>query len=468
MKHEVLAIRHVYFEDLGSLELVLGDRGQLVRYLDVGRGRIDAPNPLDPSLMVVLGGPIGAYEEASYPHLTPLLSMLEKRIAAGLPTIGICLGSQLIARALGARVYPAAQQELGWAPLDAHRCGPRVGACGISKPTANRCPSSIGTAIPSISPTAPRCWRRRLLARIRRSPGASTCSRCNAIRKCSPTASKAGSSRIRAISRKAARRVDAPARRYRAPRPGARTRRARDVRRMARPVRFQATLGFGFHADNSRCRARRPGRAARCARQAKRDSQDAGVASACAVGETGIEGDEQCERKHHGGPEKALHHYSFDHYATWREEWIVGASGLERFQTPGAFGENLSTRGIDENDVCVGDVFRIGTAIVQVSQARQPCWKLNLRFSRDDMSRRVQETRRTGWYYRVLEPGEIGAGDAVERLARPHPEWTVARLLRVLYVDRNDRASLEEMATLDTLTAVLAQHRREAPGERRG
>ena len=171
------------------------------------------------------------------------------------------------------------------------------------------------------------------------------------------------------------------------------------------------------------------------------------------VGETGIEGDEQCERKHHGGPEKALHHYSFDHYATWRKEWIVGASGLERFQTPGAFGENLSTRGIDENDVCVGDVFRIGTAIVQVSQARQPCWKLNLRFSRDDMSRRVQETRRTGWYYRVLEPGEIGAGDAVERLARPHPEWTVARLLRVLYVDRDDRASLEQMATLDTLTA---------------
>ena len=68
MKHEVLAIRHVYFEDLGNLELVLGDRGHLVRYLDVGRGRIDAPNPLDPSLMVVLGGPIGAYDEASYPH----------------------------------------------------------------------------------------------------------------------------------------------------------------------------------------------------------------------------------------------------------------------------------------------------------------------------------------------------------------------------------------------------------------
>jgi GMP synthase (glutamine-hydrolysing) len=127
MKREVLAIRHVYFEDLGSLELVLGDRGQLVRYLDVGRARIEAPDPLDTSLMVVLGGPIGAYEEALFPHLTPLLAMLEKRIAAGLPTIGICLGAQLIARALGARVYKAPRKELGWKPLtltDAGRVSP--------------------------------------------------------------------------------------------------------------------------------------------------------------------------------------------------------------------------------------------------------------------------------------------------------------------------------------------------------
>ncbi|WP_244814840.1 glutamine amidotransferase [Caballeronia sp. Lep1P3] len=117
MKHEALAIRHVNFEDLGSLELVLGDRGHFVRYLDVGRGRIDAPNPLDPSLLVVLGGPIGAYDDAQYPHLTPLLSMLDKRIAAGLPTIGICLGAQLIARSLGARVYSSERLELGWSPL---------------------------------------------------------------------------------------------------------------------------------------------------------------------------------------------------------------------------------------------------------------------------------------------------------------------------------------------------------------
>jgi len=170
------------------------------------------------------------------------------------------------------------------------------------------------------------------------------------------------------------------------------------------------------------------------------------------VGETGMEGDQQFERKHHGGPEKALHHYSRDHYAVGREEWPESSAGLTRFDAPGAFGENISTCGLNEADVCVGDVFRLGTVIVQVSQPRQPCWKLNLHFSRYDMSRRVQDTRRTGWYYRVLEPGETGAGDVMERLARPYPEWSVERLLRVLYVDRDDRASLEQMMALDALT----------------
>ncbi|MGF6752856.1 MOSC domain-containing protein [Paraburkholderia sp. GAS42] len=170
------------------------------------------------------------------------------------------------------------------------------------------------------------------------------------------------------------------------------------------------------------------------------------------LGETGLDGDEQAERKHHGGPEKALLHYAFDHYAVWRDEWSMPRDGLTRLDTCGAFGENISTLGMTEATVCVGDVYRMGGALVQVSQPRQPCWKLNLRFERDDMSRRVQDTRRTGWYYRVLEAGEIGAGDTIERLARPHPGWTVERLLRVLYVDRDDRGALEGMANLDTLT----------------
>lgn len=170
------------------------------------------------------------------------------------------------------------------------------------------------------------------------------------------------------------------------------------------------------------------------------------------LGETGLEGDQQAELKVHGGPEKALHHYPFDHYATWRHEWQGSTSRLATLDQAGAFGENISTSGLTEADVCVGDVYRIGGAIVQVSQPRQPCWKLNLRFARADMSRAVQNTRRTGWYYRVLEAGEIGAGDTIERLARPHAQWSIERLLRALYVDRDDRQALEGMAQLDTLS----------------
>ncbi|MBP0591127.1 glutamine amidotransferase [Paraburkholderia sp. LEh10] len=123
MNHEVLAIRHVHFEDLGSLERVLGERGRPVRYLDVGFARIEAPNPVMPSLMVILGGPISAYDDDGYPTIAPLVAMIEKRIAAGLPTLGICLGAQLIARVLGARVYPSGQTEIGWTPLTLTEAG---------------------------------------------------------------------------------------------------------------------------------------------------------------------------------------------------------------------------------------------------------------------------------------------------------------------------------------------------------
>jgi GMP synthase (glutamine-hydrolysing) len=127
MTREVLAVRHVHFEDLGSFERVLGDRGRLVRYLDVGFARIGALNPLSASLMVILGGPINACDDARYPTLGPLAALIEKRISAGLPTLGICLGAQLIARVLGARVYAAGAAEIGWTPLtltDAGRASP--------------------------------------------------------------------------------------------------------------------------------------------------------------------------------------------------------------------------------------------------------------------------------------------------------------------------------------------------------
>lgn len=168
-----------------------------------------------------------------------------------------------------------------------------------------------------------------------------------------------------------------------------------------------------------------------------------------AVGPEGFLDDAQADRRVHGGPEKAIHHYPQDHHAAWRAE-LGGETPL--LGQPGAFGENIATMGVTEADVCVGDVYRAGTAVLQVAQARMPCWKLNHRFAVPDMAKRVQATGRTGWYYRVLEPGAVGPGDTLERLERHHPDWPLTRLLRILTVDMLNRDELAAMAALPLLS----------------
>ncbi|HEV7367742.1 MOSC domain-containing protein [Arenibaculum sp.] len=174
------------------------------------------------------------------------------------------------------------------------------------------------------------------------------------------------------------------------------------------------------------------------------------VSGPATVGTGGVEGDRQADLRVHGGPDKAVNHYPFDHYATWRAE-LGGRDDL--LSAPGAFGENLSTTGLTEADVCIGDTWRAGTALLQVSQTRQPCWKLNQRFQLQDMAARVQQTGRTGWYWRVLEPGTVQAGDALTLAERAWPDWPLARLLRVFYVDVLDRDALRELATLPCVPA---------------
>ncbi len=158
----------------------------------------------------------------------------------------------------------------------------------------------------------------------------------------------------------------------------------------------------------------------------------------------GIVGDEQGDLRVHGGADKALHHYAFDHYPSWRTE----LGDLPVLGKPGAFGENLSTQGLTEADLCIGDQLRIGSVLLEVSQSRQPCWKLNDRFGVADMARQVQHSGRTGWYYRVLETGMLQAGDAVQLVARPHPQWSLLRLIDVLYRQPLDIAVLESMQAL--------------------
>ena len=174
------------------------------------------------------------------------------------------------------------------------------------------------------------------------------------------------------------------------------------------------------------------------------------IAGACRITKTGLAADHQADLRVHGGVEKALHHYPREHYASWAAELSSATSG-ERLAVAGAFGENVTTTGLTEADICIGDICRLGMALVQVSQARQPCWKLNVRFDTADMAMRVQSSGRTGWYYRVLEEGTLTAGDGLELIERPHGDWPLSRLLDLLYRDKLNLPALQTVAGMEVL-----------------
>lgn len=173
---------------------------------------------------------------------------------------------------------------------------------------------------------------------------------------------------------------------------------------------------------------------------------------------TGFAGDEQGDRQHHGGPDKAVHHYPRDHYAAWIGQ--IGDSPL--LQSSGAFGENISTMGLTEADIAIGDRFALGSAIVEVSQGRQPCFRLNLRFELPDIALEMQRSGRTGWYYRVVQQGTVRPGDMLQLIDRLTPSWTIAWLHRILYLDPLNREELRAMTALAHLPQrwrSIAEHR---------
>ncbi|MDQ8022829.1 MAG: MOSC domain-containing protein [Moraxellaceae bacterium] len=187
----------------------------------------------------------------------------------------------------------------------------------------------------------------------------------------------------------------------------------------------------------------RPGARSGIAKQA--------VSGPVSAGELGLTGDEQGDLRVHGGPDKAVHCYAWQHYARWREALATApspATALALLQAPGAFGENLSVEGLDEHGVCIGDRWQIGTTVMEVSQGRQPCWKLNVRFDVPDMARRVQDSLMAGWYMRVLRPGAVQTGDVWVLLDRPHPQWSIARLLGLIRDRSTDPATLEAVLGL--------------------
>jgi MOSC domain-containing protein YiiM len=163
------------------------------------------------------------------------------------------------------------------------------------------------------------------------------------------------------------------------------------------------------------------------------------------VGFLGLEGDEQADPRYHGGPDKAVYAYAAAHYPLWMAERPQDAAMLR----PGAFGENLTIDGLVEADICIGDVHAIGDVRLQVCQPRRPCFKLDLHFNDKVMVKAMVQTRRSGWYYRVLTPGTVQVGNTVSLVNRPHPDFTLSRLIEIGYGHNDGMADWATLATLD-------------------
>ncbi|CAK1361371.1 hypothetical protein CB0940_03244 [Cercospora beticola] len=176
------------------------------------------------------------------------------------------------------------------------------------------------------------------------------------------------------------------------------------------------------------------------------------------AGKTGLDGDEHVY-KHHGGIDRAIHQYNPDHYADWRAEEPPAPALFDI----GGFGENLTTTNMNEENVCVGDLYRLGEEIIlQVSEPRNPCYKLNIRFQWPRVLKRVQRTGRVGWNFRVLQTGYVKKGDTISLLERPHPKWSVMNVQRAIKGKAVPLSLVEECSELEVLTSKfrdMALHR---------
>lgn len=166
------------------------------------------------------------------------------------------------------------------------------------------------------------------------------------------------------------------------------------------------------------------------------------------VGMNGLAGDEQADLRVHGGPEKALHQYPAGNYAALANTFPDVIDDL----VPGSLGENLSVAGWDETNVCIGDIFQLGDAVIQVSQPRTPCWKIDSRFGVEGMTQFIHDHGLTGWYFRVLKEGLAGPGGEFRRIEKDSREMTVERLLTIWREHRPDPEMLESIAAMPTLS----------------
>lgn len=176
--------------------------------------------------------------------------------------------------------------------------------------------------------------------------------------------------------------------------------------------------------------------------------------------EYGVAGDEQANHEYHAGPERALNHFPAEHYA-----FFISALADQPLDTtqlqPGVFGENISTQGLTEADVHIGDVFQLGKAVIQIAQPRQPCWKIGERIGYKSMARELIGAGRAGWLYRVLEAGDIQAGDTLTRAESAAHGISLADLWACQNARHPSPAQVEQLAFLTStpLLAVEWRHR---------
>jgi MOSC domain-containing protein YiiM len=169
----------------------------------------------------------------------------------------------------------------------------------------------------------------------------------------------------------------------------------------------------------------------------------------------GLDSDEQADLTVHGGPEKAVYAYAAAHYPDWAAQFpLIGFTG-------GAMGENLTITGMTEADICVGDVHAVGTALLQVCQPRQPCFKFSLRHDNNRLPKAMVKSGQSGWYYRVLRTGALQAGDGVALHDRPNPDFAFARLVEIVYRGKATQEEIARMAEMSGLASQWRDHARE-------
>ncbi len=164
-----------------------------------------------------------------------------------------------------------------------------------------------------------------------------------------------------------------------------------------------------------------------------------------------LQGDGQADLVHHGGLDKAVCVYPLEHWFHW--QGVLPPHQL----AGGAFGENFTLEGLTEAEVCIGDVFSAGSAVVQISQPRQPCWKLARRWQIKDLAVQVERTGFTGWYFRVLQEGIVESNVALHLMDRPFPAWTVATANRIMHHERGNRKAAEQLSLCPLLSSSWQQ-----------